>query len=218
MKKEFKHKQGYIATSYKGHTYNVQPGDYTIPAIIIEDSEDWQEVTKDYEILKYIGDQSGRIFNSDTEIITKEKFSIYSVKRLSDGEVFSVGDKDSEGREIMRIVEVGTLIKIYVYGNWYWLKDAIKFRKPILTTEDGVELFEGDGCTGYDPDDLSIFKTEITKTDPLSNLIYFSTREAAEEYRLWNYRGLSLRDINDKTGFVEGSINVLKEFVKSRLK
>ena len=48
---------------------------YVVPAWMIELSSDWEEVIeKDYEVLDVMEDQ------------------IYSVKRLSDGEVFSVGD------------------------------------------------------------------------------------------------------------------------------
>ena len=66
--------------------------------------EFWEKVEdKDYEILSY-EDNFGNVFSKKGDLFTNDKltygpqycleyFKIYSIKRLSDGEVFTVGDK-----------------------------------------------------------------------------------------------------------------------------
>ena len=93
---------------------------------------------------------------------------------------------------------------------------------PILTTEDGVELFKGDKYAAYRPEFPDIIvEDRIDAGDPMGkgDWLYFSTREAAEEYRLYNYRGLSLKDLDDhfQPDIGEPCYQELEELVKSRL-
>lgn len=66
-------------------------------------------------------------------------YEIYSVKRLSDNEVFSVGDNHSGSSYSNRVVK-GFIIKndemfIIQYGGNTKLKDAKKIKQPLFTTK-----------------------------------------------------------------------------------
>jgi hypothetical protein len=86
---------------YEGWEYNY----YTKH---VENSpEFWEEVVeKDYEILKYHSIENPSIGRTTCNSKLNDTYSIYSVKRLSDGEVFTVGDKaktvDTNGRHSIR--------------------------------------------------------------------------------------------------------------------
>jgi hypothetical protein len=177
-------------------------------------------IEKDYEILKYLPKKQTYCDPGD----------IYSVKRLSDGEVFSVGDKLVHPTgcidEIESFQEYKNTIHVY-YKKWNFdrLKDVRKpFRKPILTTEDGVGLFEGDKAFPiYNDENLTILREGPVNSgiDPVENWLYFSTREAAETYRLNNAKVLSKQDIIDcitETSFPYVKWCKVEELVKSRLK
>ena len=167
---------------------------------------------KDYEILEY-----------RTLVLTPAPIEeICKVKRLSDGEVFGVRDVTKEGTitgfeeyKGLLIVRLGELNK--------WIHD-IQARKPILTSEDGVELFEGDKAFPiYNDENLTIVCEGPVNSgiDPIENWLYFSTREAAEDYRLNNAKVLSVIDVRRELGWQLPGLSgerKLVELVKSRLK
>ena len=167
----------------------------------------------------------------DYEILsTNISGGIRSVKRLSDGEVFSVGDEVIHethsylpylrGR-IYKIEECKGKIKIWYGGNqWGWVAH-LKKCTPVLTSEDGVELFEGDRGLFINRHDTKcrIHTCKIGK-NRATDLIYFSTREAAEDYRLNNAQKISVQDMVDMFGLSSSCNDVfrMQELVKSRLK
>jgi len=70
-------------------------------------------------------------------------------------------------------------------------------KKPILTTYDGVELFEGDKYW-YVLTSLYIYDSIVIKCDIFSsNAIRFSTKEKAQEYVNLHQKKYSLNDINE---------------------
>jgi len=127
-------------------------------------SEFWEEVIeKEYEILslyandnifKYIGNKKWQRVSTENETYYDLKvgetyaatpLEIYSVKRLSDGEIFTVGDKvDSIGK--IKSFQLEDCHDISVHGKDYL--DSLKYiqhiKKPLFTTEDGVDIYEGD--------------------------------------------------------------------------
>jgi len=126
--------------------------------------------------------------------------SIHSVKR-KDGEIFSVGDLityrkrhgfgewelNSFSLEDNEILAECTRISLWdtypvkVSEPVTNLKKLIK--KPILITEDGVEIFEGDECWACDKATLrDLGKVDWKNAHPFKEGLYFSTREAAEKY------------------------------------
>lgn len=152
---------------------------------------------------------------------------IHSIKRLSDGEIFSVGDKlDLRAGEIRKITGISlddTGVSEFSKRSIPWLecgKDygtcldwAVHYKEPILITEDGAELFEGDYCcavytlpdivrtpyTMHSTPNNNMFKITKAYRDHPEVLIkgckYFSTKEAAEKYIEENKPRFSKKDM-----------------------
>lgn len=299
--KKYKHKRTGITASPFQQSYQLDSGNI-VPSFMIEDSCDWQEVIeKDYEILSIkckienFGDyilnkiSNGKFANEYKQIEFNNQFySIYSVKRNSDGEVFTVGDKITYGKNTKgegKIIESFHFKynKIYIkyecdickFDDWLG-SNFQHYKQPLLTTRDGVDIFKGDifyfvttnnaACPCYtDKDDLKyhdvgynfstleacedyiksitpIFTTEDgvdifegDKTCWINNWtvtnftdwkrngntkeLHFSTKEAAEEYILLNKPCLSINDLSDYyyTGKKSLTLKKLKDLVKSKL-
>lgn len=173
---------------------------------------------KEYEILSFSATKHNNIHN-EGEIICcsptpptcypNKHWNIHSVKRLSDGEVFTIGDKINS---IERITE------FRVEGNQW--KSGMSFRssgssgytdiaylrkykkQPLFTTEDGVEIFENDYVAIVNLGNW-IITDHIADSgwDKEYNPNYgntykrFSTKEAVEEYILMNKPCLSINDV-----------------------
>jgi len=209
------------------------------PLFITEDGVDIFEdkvVEKDYEILEVRGKYGAvssyiEILDSDL----KDK-TIFKIKRLSDGEIFTIGD-NVDGLGIhdknlklmyMKIKEDNSDIMFFNNGVYFQnLSKAEKSKQPLFTTEDGVDIFEGDEVTWLSTDCLSIAGTRKADKNMYITFKYFSTKEKAEEYILMNKPCLSLNDvlsITNKTSFVpeDFSKNLIKKeltkIVKQKLK
>lgn len=138
------------------------------------------------------------LMQSDFECNKKTNVFIHSVKRLSDGEVFTIGDKCKYIDEIatFRLKED----KILVVGEKAtdFLNHIKRDKTPLFTTEDGVEIFEGEEyhyvAKGfyYGSQICSKDHKELTNS---SETVRFSTRKKAEEYILLNKPCLSLNDL-----------------------
>jgi hypothetical protein len=144
-------------------------------------SEFWEEVLqKDYEILR------------TCPIVG----TIYSVKRLSDGEVFTVGDiiKVRSHGSNKRIDEIEIIENEPSYSDGIWfqyalgcshLKNAIKVKQPIFLTHDGKDIFEGDTVWWVRKDSTSAIGRLVIPPGEKFNsdmTAYFLTREEAEGY------------------------------------
>lgn len=185
--------------------------------------EFWEEVVeKDYEILEYKTENGfsckAPFLPNSHQFYIDERCKIHSVKRKSDGEVFTIGDK------------------VTFYGNNFNIKtfhlsegDKIAcgdceleylqhIKQSLFTTEDGVDIFEGDvvtvvslkdfekgDCDGEN--DIPIKAYSITWEDKIisscnwnlrkDNFLQFSTKEKAEEYILYNKPLLTLKDVEE---------------------
>ena len=189
----------------------------------IEDDPDWiEQPEKDYEVLEVRGPAGGSFKPSTPTHI--QNFSIHSVKRLSDGEVFSVNDlhtgsKFSDPLPILKILEADNTVFFKQRRGKTKLSNAKKVtRTPTLTSEDGVELFDGDRCFWVNPD-MGWGYGLVEVNDVNRDCKYFSTREAAEEYRLNNAQKISVQDMVDMFGLSSSCNDVfrMQELVKSRL-
>ena len=160
--------------------------------------EYWEEVVeKDYEIISYVAK------DNPTNITTKrrgahlheEYWKIHSVKRLSDGEVFTVGDrvKVYEHGSIKTITEIAINSSKALVKEGIWLRydsgsshmaHAIKVENPIFLTHDGKDIFEGDIVWYVNKENLyHDYAIALTRTSFNSNThAYFLTRAAAENY------------------------------------
>lgn len=215
--------------------------------------EFWQKVEElDYEILSLIYKNNGDIVtlrpNGKYVISTakdclfpvyslKEQLEdngcdIHSVKRLSDGEVFTVGDLiyfgdfGNKGFQPIDKIEIDYFDKTritawnsaYGLGLEKWKKAPAK--TPLFTTEDSVEIFNGDIYWSVTDD----FKLLVTHSARMLDykIRAFSTKEKAEEYILLNKPCLSLNDLLSTWGnaeFPENSplFNRFKKLAQSKL-
>ena len=255
MKKIFKHlpTDNMYHTNGASGLVRIDNSDSAIPMWLVENSKDWQEIIeKDYEILsiwrktkKYENlhflseckNQKGKplyrldgtnmgSLSSEKELI-KAGYTIHSVKRLSDGEVFTVGDKCklSNWKEYCTIKYFTIIADILYFGiedsfklseypNWY---NFIKPKKPLFTTEDGVDIFEGNKYwknNGW----LNVKLNIAGKDEPyILNDKPFSTKKLAKEYIIMNKPCLSIKDIQDYFTIATTPLPSLIKLVKSRL-
>jgi len=131
------------------------------------------------------------------DILESDLYSIYSIKRLSDGEVFTVGDSIDIGHNKNNIIDSFELcdygIRVKVRRNTncrvYGAKLSIikAYKKPLFVTEDGVDIYEGDkSCAvqisenklyGYDSHNY-MYKYNGSE----KSFMYFSTKKLALKY------------------------------------
>jgi len=150
--------------------YYFEKDSYTgIGSSIIENNPKfWEEVVeKDYEVLSYIKKDNSAITTkrengfflnsmfkdshgvySDYQLLNT--WNIYSVKRLSDGEIFTIGDIVEEYGEIRTFLLQNDKIFINEKFMKISLPKLVKVKQPLFKTEDGVDIYEGDNTFGID--------------------------------------------------------------------
>lgn len=219
---------GTIVTNYRDNIYveNIPVGQGIKD--VHKYPEFWEKVVeKDYEILSFRRDDFRNIFYraannkfstyvkgvegyfTEESMLTHltsdlDKMHIYSVKRLSDGQIFTINDN----------LENGCINKFFLADNnitfttildstkrgLYWAK-----KTPLFKTRDSINIYEGDiyyyinssfkivELTGI-PYSSHQFNYNYSK----NNALVFSTKKAAEEYILMNKSCLSINDIMKK--------------------
>ena len=214
-----------------------------------KDCKKWaneQVVEKDYEILSFyhnnklfskLHHRSSKTFpywSNEGTWVSYDKFcKIHSVKRLSDGEIFTVGDKvkfQGNGCSDITIILKFELVNNKVHAHSGSASFHINFihhiKKPLFTTEDGVDIYKGDKVWYINLHTNNISKNHETVTSKywdFKNYKYFSTKEAAEEYILMNKPCLSANEViqycidNYKTVNDHRTYKLLKKLVKSKL-
>lgn len=208
-----------------------EPIDYEI----ITKGKDWEEVKDKPEwtilsIKNKIGDKIRQIKNTDQPYDrVPSDYNIYSVRRLSDGVEFKIGDKikikGNRGGlhsrdEISTItafendaVKFEALLGIGIHTIDSWIKV-----EKLFITEDGVDIYEGDKYWINDGWYRTIQKDTLRKyLPPNASDKAFSTKEAAEEYILMNKPCLSLDDVINKCGGGTNFEDELLKLVKSKL-
>ena len=132
---------------------------------------------------------------------------IHSVKRLSDGEVFTIGDYvkqvepycDGHRWQIKEFSLKDT--RCFTIGVNITCIKKVEDKNPILTTEDGVDIFEGHSKLIWK---VFIQPTSFEKWTPYFSSVpnipidgekYFSIEEAAMKYILENKPCLSVNDV-----------------------
>ena len=207
--------------------------------------ENWEEIIeKEYEILSFkqnsgikelwlndgrgwartnynTGKRYTRPYSTE-EILEHKMYSIYSVKRLSDGEIFTVGDKVS----LQGIDNYSNIITLTVYGNNISINGYInsiqyykKQKQLLFTTEDDVDIFDGDNYFVVDTNryiNCGVYEASSTTTNLFRspNYLRFSTIDATKEYIFNNNPCLSLNDIKKHT---QSWWQALDNLVKTRL-
>lgn len=201
-----------IGQGDRGEWENFSPcnGKYTdryLPFSEINNNEFWEEVVeKDYEILSFLNTSCNVIVKKtdccmyDEDFYLEAKhFNIHSVKRVNDGEIFTVGDLcyPSSVKSNIGIINFIEFCKAgylrFRARNWYiGLENIQHSKKPLFVTFDGVEIY---GDSYY----CSVVRSTLTllsyKVYGNEDILTFSTREKAEEYILFNKPCLSLNDV-----------------------
>lgn len=177
MKRQFKHKvTGITGELESGHLHfqrcsgNMCSSE-SISEVFVLGSSDWEEVVvKEYEILMYLNPDNGETFtfvaknrvygskgSERTLHYAKYFYKVYSIKRLSDGKVFTVGDyvrpKDFPSSwhnckiEDFKLIEEELIFNIVqghsrsVYRIEGW--KSFETIKPLFKAQDG-DVYEGD--------------------------------------------------------------------------
>lgn len=171
--------------SYKILSFINQSGD------LFNISEDGNFRYKSWDISKFFTEY-------DLIRLVEDTVFIHSVQRFSDGEIFTIGDKIISYKTVKEIVkinipqntknDIGFTTKkenICINGYQYLFEDKVeKFKQSLFTTEDCVDVYEGDSwfyvAEGH---------TDIRKTNTLiylgtscKTVKSFSTQKAAEDW------------------------------------
>lgn len=205
---------------------------------IVNNPEFWEEVKeKEYTILSFtdgnvifernyvgnyvhIGTHEAKAASLELAL---DAYKIHSVRRQRDQEVFTLRDQmkalTTDSKNVTLFVEKIELIgdRIHLWGNNYSISlmcaEKAPIRKPILITEDGKEIYEGDN--------YSLFSV-LTKAnwqegrrsikhalEFSSEWKHFHTKEAREEYIKWNKPMYSLREVEEVRCAMCGSTTVV---------
>lgn len=194
-------------TIFSGHVAldGVLIGSEYYKRTLIQKQDNARMFYDDYEILSLEGVSFGSFITLDTfktefkNYVDSQKYPIRSVKRLSDGEVFTLGDIDEKYGKIERfeILDfkpsiyagcVGTAITSCVEIN---LLKKLKSKQPTFTTDDGKPYY-GDGTIWF----VNLIDWTIGFYNPSPNgditayyhgrYKYFSTEIAAMKYVFQN--------------------------------
>lgn len=209
----------------------------------VENNEFWEKVVeKDYVITTVKSVVNNNIYyklcngiyncwtinlTDDTvlEHIKNNKVIIHSVMRVSDGVIFSLGDRITGKSDYNCIIHTIDLNPNYPQIMFNRLDEGIdlvnakRIKQKRFTSEDGVDIYEGDN---YRCVNINTFFTHNCTCDQYSNIKddnfkYFSTKEKAEEYILMNKPCLNLNDIEYLLPDGSSVFEKLKKVVKSRL-
>jgi hypothetical protein len=189
--------------------------------------EYWER--QNFEILQYV--QKDKLSYSSKRRGGKdhEKYwNIFSVSRISDGEIFSIGNSITgatykDARVIEEIILDGEGDILFGQGKGYTeLVDAVKCKSPLFLTNDGVDVFVGDiihvvdsSLNGIDRIMVANFRPEDYPTFKV-----FSTKKAAEDYIVKNKYALSIEDFWNVVNMPTSNFNKsthMKQLVRERL-
>jgi len=148
-------------------------------------------------------------------------YAINSVKRLSDGEVFTIGDFTTKG-EIHKFEITEAHLSVSVGDQKTLLRTFEKLPKktPLFTTEDGVEIFKGDKFSIVQVDTFQKINECKHPVHYPHKWKTFSTPEKAEEYIINNKPCLSIVELQkwfSSYGVQLTGLDDLRSIVKSKL-
>lgn len=174
------------------------------------------------------------------EMLMASRWSIYSVKRLFDNEIFSVGNKIEHSytdKFENKITKTYTIKKIYFLDTEnirFYVDEGLNFSleklkkytpKALFITKDGVEIFKGDTYWYMNKSHFQLEKVigpiECNKAPINIDLLYFSTQKAAMNYIDLNKPKYSEKDIQSAmydVGFNTSSIASVKRRLSNFIK
>jgi len=126
-----------------------------------------------------------------------DKWEIYSVKRVSDSEIFTIGDKftANAGCDLtIKSFEIdGCDLKVWSVEYGHWLLKDIKKHVSLFKTEDGTSIYEG--MEYWYVSSWTIFSKKAVQGSGTHGFKYFSTKEKAEEWMFEHKPILSFNEI-----------------------
>jgi hypothetical protein len=210
--------------------------------------EFWEKVVeKDYEILEFTSKYSGCIaiknqkgtydsdnfFNMDEfRLLSDNRSIITKVKRLSDGEIFSIGDyvkvkltKTQDTIKEFNVLSNHLCVSLNPgFDISYYNKKGCnitvieKIKPPLFTTEEGVDIAEGNRYYSV-LENYQIIPNICNKHGISLNrkeVKYFFYKEEAEHYIIMNKPCISIKEL-DLLSIKSWNITELKKLVKSKL-
>lgn len=237
-----------IGPSPKFRTFTISgpnKGDFRVDNPEIS-PEYWQEIVdKDYEILslmynnilydkvdktdsnwKYLSKRGSHCLLSQAGLDICGMINIYSVKKLSDGEEFTIGDKAIPKKckpNTFTItgfkLDCNNNHMLALGGNGGININKLKpVKKPLFTTEDNVDIFEGDGYWKVIKETCQILPIlKATRHEALRSKV-FSTKAKAKEYSLINKPCLSMQDLKRTGCLNDDQWYAILDFVKHKSK
>ena len=195
-----------------------------------QNPEFWELVVEpDYEILSYVKKDRPACVTTKKRGGTRhdEFWNIRVVKRLSDGEIFKIGDiiKTNENGRKHQIDSISLAngkdslkqgIWIHYVGGSQHISNTIKAKDKLFTTENGVDIYNGDIYWFVNNYELDYAHADFFSGNS-SSIKYFSTKEAADAYMLNNKPCLSLDDIRRSLSLTTPQINELVRLIKAKL-
>jgi len=180
-----------------------------------ENESQQNTIQKDWEIVRAIW----RGNNTEIE----------SVRRLSDGEVFSLGDDVNfgiiEGFYICEEEDSFCYKCMMVYFKEVRanrdISELKKVNQPLFKTEDGKDVYEGGEFVAVQKTTFDMLCCRQTLTNP-ENYYIFSNEEKANNWVLMNKPVLSVNDVlavcENNYGFLQNKLlDRLKEIAKSKI-
>jgi len=178
--------------------------------------EDWEEIGERlWEITGFkrgekISTRENMIYEDWIDSQLDETGKIYSVKRLSDDVEFKIGDKyilrynkGAVVSPIKNFVNCSDDIIIYTeHGDMIYFDcwTNISINEKVLTTEDGVDVYEGNKIFALSSVDTPVYTISVPNKKEYLNPLnkYFSTEESAKEYSIMNTPLLTLQEIKER--------------------
>lgn len=156
------------------------------------------------------------------EILSNRHYGIHSIKRLTDGEVFTMGDicniTDSNdcANPIIGFTLLNNSILVQLQlshtdpFSWFDISICQKSKKPLLITEDGKKIYSENETfyfiiknnTKIEEWNAQLKKNYKFQYEPDGEK-YFSTRKAAEDYVLQNTKLFSIQDLTSAVIFCD---------------
>jgi len=210
MTKTFRHKTTNEVATYKDGV--LKSSGFSVEIGVEPSSQFWEDITQEYEIQIWSFGRNGEFLTSHPDGTVN--YNIHSVKRVSDGKIFTVGQSIKCGKDHAWIKKI---INIYLVESsnkiWFTTKgpddidtfdyflDEVDTVECLLKSVDGVELFEGDRVYGIYAGDWKVFELILYKGNGVHVERWehgkFSSREAAQEYILMNRPCLSVQQVKD---------------------
>jgi len=157
----------------------------------------------EWEIVSY-RHKSGAIVNRreiNISVAPENEYIINCVRRLSDKEVFAIGDKFTANAgcdlTIKSFAIEGSFIKVWSIEYGYWLLKDIKKRVSLFKTEDGKDIYEGMQYWAVSDDFEILYTSHASSVYHKNNIRAFSTEEKAKNWVIENKPCLSLNDVID---------------------